>query len=72
VAAASTVTVWPSAMVTTSDAEGTIPPGQGAPGTVELQLPLPADVMVPVALVAWLPASGSLSAPSVTARTIQK
>src|SRR5439155_24696198 len=71
-AAASTVTVWPSAMVTLSDAVGTAPPGHGAPGIVELQLPLPALTIEPVALVAWLPASGSLTAPSVTARTIQE
>jgi hypothetical protein len=34
--------VCPSAIVTLSVAEGTIPPGHGEPGTVELQLPLPA------------------------------
>jgi len=34
---------------------GTTPPGQGAPGTVELQLPLPVVTMAPLAAVDWLP-----------------
>ena len=41
-----TVMVWPGAMMTSSPAVGMKPPGQGALGVVEFQLPLPALVTV--------------------------
>ena len=46
VAAAETVTLLPLAMITTSVVAGTVPPGQGAFGVIEFQLPLPAVVIV--------------------------
>ncbi len=52
VAATSTVTVVPSAIITSSAEVGSTPPGHGAPGVVELQLPLPAVTIVPGADVA--------------------
>ena len=42
----STVKVKPLPTIISSVASGIVPPGQGAFGVVELQLPLPAVVMV--------------------------
>ena len=60
----SIVTVEPSAIVTLSPELGTTPPGQGEPTVVELQFPLPVEVIFAAAVVAWLPLSAELCAPS--------
>src|SRR5439155_16620077 len=67
----SIVTVVPSAMVTSSEEVGIRRPGHGASGTVEIQPPLPLVVIIPGVLVARLPDSGALNAPSVRAYMVQ-
>src|SRR6185369_7845871 len=67
-----TVTVRPSGTTTASEAVGPTPPGQGAFGVVEVQLPLPAATMAPDVDVAWLPDKAVPSAPSLTGWTVQE
>jgi hypothetical protein len=59
------VTELPAAMTTSDPAGGTVPPGHGAFGVVEFQLPLPAVVMV----AAWTMVVATASA--MTAMTVR-